>query len=73
MKITIKVTTNAKKVEVIKLDRANYQVKLVSTPIEGKANAELIKILAKYFNTAKSNINIVQGIRAKIKIVEVLV
>jgi len=42
-----------------------------SKPVKGKANREIIKKLAKYFNVSSSKIRIVSGIRSKNKIVEI--
>ena len=43
-----------------------------SAPVDGKANDMLIRVLADYFNLPKSNLKIVGGKSAKIKIVEIL-
>lgn len=40
-------------------------------PIEGKANTALIKLLAEYFNVAKSQIKIKTGARGRKKLVEI--
>ena len=37
------------------------KIKIAAPPVGGAANAELIKILAKFFDTAKSNIEITNG------------
>lgn len=49
---------------------------IVSTkevPKEGKANLELIKLLADYLNTPSVNLRIARGLKSKTKIVEVKV
>ena len=45
------------------------KVKLTSPPVEGKANKELIEILAKGFRVAKKDIEITSGQSSKNKIV----
>ncbi|WEU39824.1 MAG: DUF167 domain-containing protein [Candidatus Odinarchaeum yellowstonii] len=45
---------------------------LNSKPERGEANRELIKKLAKFFNTSTSNIKIIKGLKSKYKIVEVI-
>jgi uncharacterized protein (TIGR00251 family) len=45
------------------------KVKLSSPPVEGKANAELIEILAKEFKIRKKDIEILSGKKSKNKIV----
>ncbi|MGB9721555.1 MAG: DUF167 domain-containing protein [bacterium] len=71
MLITVNVIPNAKKREVIELGKNLYKVKLISPPEKGKANKELIEVLADYFGTKKSNIRIIRGEFTKEKIVEI--
>lgn len=46
------------------------KVKLTSPPVEGKANRELIELLAKEFGIHKKDIEIVSGQSSKNKIVK---
>lgn len=46
-------------------------VHLKSPPVDGKANEELIKILAKKFDVPKSNIKIKLGLLQRQKIIEI--
>ncbi len=46
------------------------KVKLTSPPVEGKANKELINILAKEFSIARKDIEIISGQSSKNKIVK---
>ena len=45
------------------------KVKLTSPPVEGKANKELIEVLAKGFRIAKKDVEIISGQSSKNKIV----
>ena len=45
------------------------KVKLTSPPVEGKANKELIEVLAKGFKIAKKNVEIISGQSSKNKVV----
>ena len=38
-----------------------YKVWIKEVPEDGKANEAIIKALAKYFNTSKSNIELISG------------
>lgn len=49
-----------------------FKVKLTSPPVEGRANAELVEILAKTFNVKKRNIEILSGSRSRNKMVRVI-
>lgn len=46
------------------------KVKLTSPPVEGKANKELIKLLAKKFGIRKKDVEIIKGEKSKNKIVK---
>lgn len=43
------------------------KVKLTSPPVDGAANAELIKLMAKSFGVARSNVEIIAGETSKTK------
>ena len=47
------------------------KIRLTSPPVDGAANAELIKLLAKQFGVAKSDIEIASGQTSKTKQVSV--
>ncbi|MEN8262780.1 MAG: DUF167 domain-containing protein [Nitrospirota bacterium] len=46
------------------------KVKLTSPPVEGKANNELVEVLAKNLGIAKKNVEIISGKSSKNKIVK---
>ena len=75
MKLLLKVITNAKQNKIEKNEDKNktedYKVYLTTTPIKGEANKDLIKFLAKYFNTNKSNITIIKGETSHHKLIEI--
>ncbi|MDP3799875.1 MAG: DUF167 domain-containing protein [bacterium] len=71
MRITVRAKPKSKETKVEKLDEKNYIVSVKASPVEGKANAEIKKVLAKYFKTAPSNIFIASGLNSKIKIIDI--
>ncbi len=71
VKIVIRVKPRSSKRSVEKIDDSNYIVSVMSSPMEGKANKEVIEVLANYFKIAKSKISIIKGETAKIKMVEI--
>jgi len=72
MKLTVKVTPKSSESKIMgEMADGTLKIKLKSAPIEGKANTELINLLAKYFKTAKSNIEILKGETGKNKIIEI--
>jgi uncharacterized protein (TIGR00251 family) len=48
------------------------KVKLTSPPVEGKANKELIEVLAREFGISKKDIGIISGQSSKNKIVRLI-
>lgn len=57
--------------DLVKVEGKRVFVGLTSKPVKGKANAELIKKLAKHFKVLSSHIKIVSGLKSRDKIVEV--
>jgi len=45
--------------------------RLRSSPVEGKANAELIGLVAKHFGCPKSSVAVVSGASARLKLVRI--
>ena len=71
MKKRIKVKPNAKQQRLIHEDDGSLTVYLKSPPVDGKANAELIKCLAKKFGVTKAGITIKSGLSSRQKWVEI--
>ena len=71
MRIYIKVTPRAGKNEVLKISDGEYKVKVTAPPEKGKANEEVIKLLADYFNVSKSSISIIGGKSTRVKLIEI--
>jgi uncharacterized protein len=71
MKIQIKVKPNARQSSIVELEDGTLLTSLKSAPVDGKANKELIKLLADRFDLHKSSIAIKSGLSSKIKLVEI--
>ncbi len=67
----VKVKPNAKQQSVQTAEDGSLVVSLKSSPVEGKANAELIKLLAAEFKVAKSDVQIKSGLSSKYKWIEI--
>ncbi|MDO8669662.1 MAG: DUF167 domain-containing protein [Candidatus Buchananbacteria bacterium] len=68
--ITVEVKTNSKEIKVEPIKGNVYKVRLSATPLEGKANKQLIDVLSGYFDISKSQVEIKSGKTSKTKIVE---
>lgn len=69
IKIIVKVKAGARKNEVKKIDKEEYEVSTTAQPEKGKANKAVIDLLAEYLGIAKSRICIVAGHSARSKII----
>jgi hypothetical protein len=67
----VKVKPNSKSQNIKEEADGSLIVHLKSPPVDGKANDELIKLLAKQFDVPKSNIRIKSGLSSRQKLIEV--
>lgn len=72
MKISINIKTGAKNAKIEKINENEFKISVKARPIENKANLEIIKILADYFNVPKSNVKITSGLSSKRKICDII-
>ena len=71
MHIQIKVKPNSKQQIIEEALDGSFTIHLKSSPVDGKANKELIEILAKKFDVSKSQIRIKSGLSSRNKLVEI--
>jgi uncharacterized protein (TIGR00251 family) len=71
IKISIKVTPNAGKNEVVGFSNGIWRIKVAAPPDKGKANKELIGFLSKILGLRKDNLNILKGHSSHNKIVSI--
>ena len=67
--ILAEVKPNSKQLKIEKITEAVFKIHLTAPAKDGKANQQLIKILADYLGIAKSLITIKSGKSAKTKII----
>jgi hypothetical protein len=61
VEITVRVVPRASKSEVVGLTNGILKIRLTSPPVDGAANMELIRLLAKTFSVAKRDVAIISG------------
>ena len=66
MTLVVRVTPNAK-IESIKVEPDYLSVRLRAAAVEGKANAALLKKLAKVLNLRRSQVKLVSGTKSRLK------
>ncbi|MBQ3306133.1 DUF167 domain-containing protein [Candidatus Saccharibacteria bacterium] len=72
MKYTVQVKPGSKNEGVELLEGGSLVVRTHARAHDGEANTAVIKLLAKHFKTAKSNLKIVAGEKSRRKVVDVL-
>lgn len=68
---TAKVVPRASKTEIVGEYAGALKIRLSAPPVDGAANAELIKFLSKTFGVSKSAVKIIGGETAKIKQIKI--
>lgn len=72
MRIKVKVTPRAKKVEVKQLAGGTWRVAVRAPAEGGRANAAVIEALAETFSVPPSRIRILRGLTRRLKQIEIL-
>ncbi|MFX1295831.1 MAG: DUF167 domain-containing protein [Promethearchaeota archaeon] len=69
--ITILVKPNSKYINIKQLNPETYEIAISSKPEKGKANKNIIELLAKFFKIKKSQIQIIKGHKSRKKIIQI--
>ena len=69
--LLVKAKPNARVSALTQQDDGTWLAHLKSPPVDGKANAELVALVAKQFGCAKSAVSIKTGAGSKLKRVEI--
>ncbi len=72
MLLKVRVFANSKKNKVIEKSKDAFDVNVKEKPVMGRANREVISLLAGYLKVPESKIRLVKGSKQKNKIFEVL-
>ncbi len=64
---TARIVPRASKTEIVGQLGGALKIRIAAPPVDGAANAELIKFLAKIFDVSKSSVEIISGETAKTK------
>jgi uncharacterized protein len=67
----VKVKPNGRESALEQLGDGSFSATLKSPPVDGKANAELIALLARHFKVSKAAVTIKSGAGARMKLVTV--
>lgn len=67
LKFRVQVVPRASRSEIVGEHDGLLRVRIAAPPVEGAANEELIKVLAKRFRVPKSDVEIVSGHGSRVK------
>ena len=67
----VRVAARASKSEIVGAHDGALKVRISSPPVDGAANAELVKVLSKAFGVSKSEIGIASGQASKTKTIKI--
>ena len=67
--LQIKVKPHARTSDLSELEDGSFLANVRALPIDGKANAELIGLIAKHFQVAKSAVSVKSGASGRLKLV----
>jgi uncharacterized protein len=69
--IDVRVVPRASRSEIVGMHDGALKVRISAPPVDGAANAELIKLFSKKFGVSKSDITIVSGETSKNKRIKI--
>jgi uncharacterized protein (TIGR00251 family) len=67
----VKVKPNARIEELIALEDGSYAARVKAPPVDGKANAALIGLVARHFGLRKTQVSIKSGVAGRVKLVQI--
>jgi uncharacterized protein (TIGR00251 family) len=71
MKIRVRVRPNARVASLDEQDDGTWLARIKSPPVDGKANAELIALVAQRFGLRKAQVSITSGVGGRMKLVDI--
>lgn len=73
MKITVRVHPRAREEKMFQAGQHDhYEVYVKAPPLEGKANEAVEKLVAEHFEVPVRTVRVINGLKSKVKIIEIL-
>lgn len=69
--LRVKVKPNARTSSLVQAPDGTWQAKLKASPVDGKANEELVALVAEHFNCRKAAVLIKAGVSGRNKLIKV--
>jgi len=69
--LQVKVKPNSRVCGLEALDDGSWLARVKSPPVDGKANNELVTLIARHFKLPKSRVSVKSGVSGRMKLVQV--
>ena len=69
--LQVRVKPNARASSLIQLPDGTWQARLKSPPVDGKANKELVALVAEHFRCSKAAVTIKSGAAGRTKLIKI--
>ena len=69
--LRVKVKPGSRVAELVELEDGTWLARVKAPPVDGKANAALIELIAKHFGLRKAQVSIKSGASGRMKLVQV--
>ena len=69
--LRVKVKPGSRVDALVELDDGSYEARVKAPPVDGKANAALIALVAAHFGVRKAQVSIKSGASARVKLVQI--
>jgi len=69
--LRIKVKPNARHPGLEELSDGTWLARVAAPPVDGKANEELMRLIAEHFNVRKAQVSIKSGASGRLKLVQI--
>ena len=70
-KVKLRVIPRARQNKIDVDENGTYRIHITATPVDGAANAAVIKMVADYYDVPKSHIKIIRGETSRDKVIEI--
>jgi len=72
VRLSVRVKPKASRSQVLSVANGKLAVAVAAPPVEGEANRELCRVLARHFGLPRSQVTVCSGLRSRNKVVELL-
>lgn len=70
--VRVKVKPGSRVEELVELEDGSYEARVKAPPVDGKANAALIALVAAHFGVRKARVLIKSGASGRTKLIQIL-